>query len=73
MRKQDFLNDLIKVLLFSGIAFIVDVVWVTIELIVYGQPKPNCVDTIVWIVLTWSLYCNLRKYVGIGKAKEEAE
>ncbi len=56
----------VKLLLFVGISTIVQAFWASMEIAVYGVPRPNSIDTIVGLVLSASLYCNLRHYIKIG-------
>lgn len=57
---------LIKTLLFIGITALVQVLWVTLEVAVYGAPQPRAVDTIVGLALSAALYRNLRHGTKIG-------
>lgn len=57
---------LIKTILFIGIAAIVQTFWVSLEVAIYGVEQPRVVDTIVGLVLSTSLYCNLRHRTKIG-------
>lgn len=55
MRKE--FENILKIL---GISFIVVTVWQVLELIVYGETIPNRVDSIIGMILTYSLYLNLK-------------
>jgi len=53
---------LIDALTFLGILLLVTVVWQVIEIIAFGAIKPNGIDTIIGIILSLSLYGNLRHW-----------
>ena len=54
---KQLLNKLITM---SGILLIITLAWQTLEIMYYGENKPNQIDGIIAIVLTYSLYCNLK-------------
>ena len=47
-------------MLFSGITIAITVLWQLLELLAYGEIRPNEVDTIIAILLGMSLYINLK-------------
>ena len=47
-------------MLFSGITIAITVLWQLLELLAYGEIRPNGVDTIIAILLGISLYINLK-------------
>ena len=46
--------------IFTGIAILVTVLWQLLELVFYGEIKPNEVDTIIALFLTISIYTNCK-------------
>lgn len=64
--KKTATMEAVKLLLILGINAAVQSVWVIMELIAYGEPRPSNIDTIIGLALTFSLYINLRHYVSIG-------
>lgn len=47
-------------MLFSGIIIAITVLWQLLELLAYGEIRPNEVDTIIAMLLGVSLYVNLK-------------
>ena len=47
-------------MLFSGITIAITVLWQLLELLAYGEIRPNEVDTIIAILLGMSLYINIK-------------
>lgn len=58
--KDKFLTNLNEVLILCGIAGLVIVLWQLIELIVLKEIRPNDVDSIIAMILTFSLYGNYK-------------
>ena len=44
------------------IAFLVQVVWCGLEMLLYGEIQTRKVDSIIAVILTLSLYINYRQY-----------
>lgn len=45
--------------------------WQILELLIYNEIKPNDVDTIISIILTYSLYGNLKHYLNKNSKKKQ--
>ena len=54
---KEILRDSI---LFAGITIAITVLWQLLELLAYGEIRPNEVDTIIAMLLGISLYVNLK-------------
>jgi hypothetical protein len=52
-----------------GIATIVTLSWWGLELLILGEIKPNNIDSVIGVILTYSLYCNLSNW----ENKEKSE
>lgn len=51
------INEVLKIL---GITTLVNLVWQALELVMIGKIMPDKVDTIIGLILTLSLYVNLK-------------
>ena len=58
---------IIMVLLLLGLYFVIYSAWTLAEIKLLGSATPNNVDTIVAIVLTFSLFGNLLTFIGKEK------
>ena len=47
-------------ILFTGITIAITVLWQLLELVVYGEVRPNEVDTIIAMIFGISVYINLK-------------
>ena len=47
-------------ILFAGVIIAITVLWQLLELLAYGEIRPNEVDTIIAMLLGISLYINLK-------------
>lgn len=47
-------------ILFAGVIIAITVLWQLLELLAYGEIRPNEVDTIIAMLLGISLYVNLK-------------
>ena len=47
-------------ILFAGVIIAITVLWQLLELLAYGEIRPNEVDTIIAMLLGVSLYINLK-------------
>lgn len=56
---------LTKVIIFNIILLIVSSFWLWLEIIILGHPNPNMIDTIIGIILTYSLYLNVMNKIEI--------
>ena len=52
-----------ELLVITGIAAIVTIGWQGIELIILGQITPKKVDSVIGLVLTFSLYGNYKVWI----------
>ena len=60
---KDWNAFIVKLLIFYGILGTVDSMWKLFEYIEYGRAMPSVSDTIIGLVLTYSLYKNLRLHI----------
>lgn len=54
-----YINETLTIL---GIYLMVCFLWITLEKIILGSCNPNIVDSIIVIILTFSLKCNLNSW-----------
>ena len=47
-------------ILFAGIIIAITVLWQLLELVVYGEVRPNEVDTIIAMIFGISVYINIK-------------
>lgn len=57
---KTYLKELVTVII---IAVLVTMVWRLLELIAYGKVLPDKVDSIIAIILSYSLYANFKFYI----------
>ena len=47
-------------ILFAGITIAITVLWQLLELLIYGEVRPNEVDTVIAMLLGISIYINIK-------------
>lgn len=55
------------------IAALILLLWRGLELLFYKQVVPNTVDSIIGLILLYSLYANLQVYKGYKRLKDRGE
>lgn len=56
-------NSIAKSLVFSGIGFIICAIWKGLELLFEGEIVASGSDSIMAVILMWSLYGNYCSYI----------
>lgn len=64
----EYLNEYLKIF---GIGAVVMLVWQVLEVVMLGEVVPSNIDSVIAIVLTFSLYLNLRFVNNGGKSNEQ--
>lgn len=67
MNLKKIINKYLKLF---GIASVVAVTWKLLEQIFIGETNPNIIDAIIGLILTYSLFFNLKTWNKKGKKKE---
>lgn len=57
----------------ATIAALILLLWRGLELLLYKQIMPNTVDSIIGLILLYSLYANLQVYKGYKRLKDRGE
>ncbi len=60
-------NTITNSLVFSGIGFIICVLWQGLELLFEGKIVASSSDSIIAVILMWSLYGNYFSYIKDNK------